>query len=166
MNTGSWVKLKKGYQHQQDEYVLIDPEDLSKTESDVSRNIEVIAFVEAEELEPVNLDRTYYLVPQPDAEKSYTLLHRGLREPRKVSIARLVMRSKEYIGAVNFRERVLMRHILFNKGEFKAIEGVSSNLEIEVSSKKLNLAEKSSKIFLRISPRRCSLTNTGNVFSK
>jgi len=41
------VELKKGYQHQREEYVLIDPEDLNKAERIASRNIEVIAFVEA-----------------------------------------------------------------------------------------------------------------------
>ncbi len=135
------AELKKGYQYQPDEYVLIDPEDLSTAESNASRNIEVIAFVDAAELKPVYLNRTYYLVPEADAEKSYALLHRSMRETRKVAIARFVMRGKEYIGAVNFSERGLMMHILFHKGEFKDIEDVIPDLEIEVSSKELNLAE-------------------------
>ena len=47
------AELKKGYQYQKDEYVVMEPEDFTKAESHASRNIEVIAFVEAETLKPV-----------------------------------------------------------------------------------------------------------------
>lgn len=133
--------LKKGYEYQKDEYVVIEPEDLAEVESSASRNIEVIAFVDATRLQPVLLDRTYYLVPEPQSEKGYALLHRGMQETKKIAIARFVMRGKEYIGAVNFGERGLMMHILFHKGEFKREQEVIPDLSVELSSKELDLAE-------------------------
>ena len=135
------AELKKGYQYQKDEYVVMEPEDFTKAESHASRNIEVIAFVEAETLKPVFLDRTYYLVPEAGAEKGYALLHRGMQETNKVAITRFVMRGKEYIGAVNFADGGLMMHILFHQGEFKHASEVVSELDVEVSSKELDLAE-------------------------
>ena len=135
------AELKKGYQYQKDEYVVMEPEDFTKAESNASRNIEVIAFVEAGTLKPVFLARTYYLVPEPDAEKGYALLHRGMQETNKVAITRFVMRGKEYIGAVNFADGGLMMHILFHQGEFKHAREVVPELDVEVSAKELNLAE-------------------------
>ena len=135
------AELKRGYQYQKDEYVVMEPEDFTEAESSASRNIEVIAFVEAETLQPVFLDRTYYLVPDPGAEKGYALLHRGMQETNKVAITRFVMRGKEYIGAVNFADGGLMMHILFHQGEFKHASEVVSELDVEVSSKELDLAE-------------------------
>lgn len=135
------AELKRGYQYQKDEYVVMEPEDFTEAESSASRNIEVIAFVEAETLQPVFLDRTYYLVPEPGAEKGYALLHRGMQETNKVAITRFVMRGKEYIGAVNFADGGLMMHILFHQGEFKHASEIVPELDIEVSSKELDLAE-------------------------
>ena len=135
------AELKRGYQYQKDEYVVMEPEDFTEAESSASRNIEVIAFVEAETLQPVFLDRTYYLVPEPGAEKGYALLHRGMQETNKVAITRFVMRGKEYIGAVNFADGGLMMHILFHQGEFKHVSEIVPELDIEVSSKELDLAE-------------------------
>ena len=135
------AELKKGYQYQKDEYVVMEPEDFTKAESNASRNIEVIAFVEAETLKPVFLNRTYYLVPEPDAEKGSALLHRGMQETNKVAITRFVMRGKEYIGAVNFADGGLMMHILFHQGEFKHASQVVPDLDVEVSAKELDLAE-------------------------
>ncbi len=134
-------ELKKGYQYQKDEYVVMEPEDFAKAESNASRNIEVIAFVEAATLKPVFLARTYYLVPEPDAEKGYALLHRGMQETNKVAITRFVMRGKEYIGAVNFADGGLMMHILFHQGEFQQARDVVPELDVEVSGKELDLAE-------------------------
>ena len=135
------VELKRGYQYQKDEYVVMEPEDFTKAESNASRNIEVIAFEEAETLKPVFLDRTYYLLPEPDAEQGYALLHRGMQETNKIAITRFVMRGKEYIGAVNFADGDLMMHILFHQGEFKHASQVVPELNVEVSSKELDLAE-------------------------
>ena len=135
------AELKKGYQYQKDEYVVMELENFTKAESNASRNIEVIAFVEAETLKPVFLDRTYYLVPEAGAEKGYALLHRGMQETNKVAITRFVMRGKEYIGAVNFADGGLMMHILFHQGEFKHASDIVPELDIEVSSKELDLAE-------------------------
>ena len=134
-------ELKKGYQYQKDEYVVMEPEDFAKAESNASRNIEVIAFVGAETLKPVFLARTYYLVPEPEAEKGYALLHRGMQETNKVAITRFVMRGKEYIGAVNCADGGLMMHILFHQGEFKHARDVVPQLDVEVSAKELDLAE-------------------------
>ena len=134
-------ELKKGYQYQKDEYVVMELEDFAKAESNASRNIEVIAFVGAETLKPVFLARTYYLVPEPEAEKGYALLHRGMQETNKVAITRFVMRGKEYIGAVNFADGGLMMHILFHQGEFKHARDVVPQLDVEVSAKELDLAE-------------------------
>ena len=134
-------ELKKGYQYQKDEYVVMEPEDFTKAESNASRNIEVIAFVEAKTLKPVFLARTYYLVPEAEAEKGYALLHRGMQATNKVAITRFVMRGKEYIGAVNFADDCLMMHILFHQGEFKHARDVVPELDVEVSGKELDLAE-------------------------
>ncbi len=132
--------LVKGYEYEKDRYVVMDPEDFEKAEGSASRNIEVLAFVEAAELKPVHLSKTYYLVPDEGAEKSYLLLLRGMQETGKIAITRFVMRGKEYIGAVNFGERGLMLHILFHKGEFKHMQDVFSLSDVELKDKELGLA--------------------------
>ncbi len=132
--------LVKGYQYEKDNYVVIAPEDLESAEAGASRNIDVVAFVNAGELKPVHLNKTYYLVPEAGAEKAYVLLRDGMRETGKVAITRFVMRGKEYIGAVNFEEYGLLLHILFHAGEFTHLSQLLSLPEVEIQEKELDLA--------------------------
>ncbi len=132
--------LIKGYQYQKDTYVTLSDEDFEQADAGASRSIEVISFVDNTALKPVHLNKTYYLVPQAGAEKSYLLLLKGMQETNKIAITRFVMRSKEYIGAVGFAEDGLLLHVLFHQGEFKQLSDVFQTPEIELKQKELLLA--------------------------
>jgi len=116
-NTGEEVpyeQLVKGYELSPDRYVVITPEELESVEPEKTRTIDIEAFVELDQIDPIYYDHPYYLAPGPGATKAYALLLKALEDTDRVGIARVVIRSKEALVAIRAHENVLtMETMLF-----------------------------------------------------
>ncbi len=116
-NTGEEVpyeQLVKGFELSPDRYVVITPEELETVEPEKTRTIDIEAFVELEQIDPIYYDHPYYLAPGPGATKAYGLLLKALEDTDRVGIARVVIRSKEALVAIRPHENVLtMETMLF-----------------------------------------------------
>ncbi len=94
--------------------MTIAPEELESLEPQKTRTIDIEAFVDLEQIDPIFYDHPYYLAPDNGAEKAYKLLVDAMDEASKVAIARVVIRSKESLVALRPREGVLaMETMLF-----------------------------------------------------
>jgi DNA end-binding protein Ku len=96
----------KGYEISENEYVVIDPAELAILEPKASREIEVVEFVEAGQVDPRYLDRTYFLGPDDD-EQMYVNLAESLRQTELAGMCRWVMRNKAYVGVLDTQDRLL-----------------------------------------------------------
>ena len=106
--------IVKGYEISPERYVTIAPEELESLEPQKTRTIDIEAFVDLEQIDPIFYDHPYYLAPGTGAEKAYKLLVDAMDEAAKVAIARVVIRSKESLVALRPREGVLaMETMLF-----------------------------------------------------
>jgi DNA end-binding protein Ku len=106
--------IVKGYEIGPDRYVTIAPEELEALEPQKTRTIDIEAFVDLDQIDPMYYDHPYYLAPDKGAEKAYKLLVDGMAEANKVAIARVVIRSKENLVALRPRDGVLaMETMLF-----------------------------------------------------
>ena len=98
-----WDEIVKGYEYARGEYVEITNEDLDSIDIGLQRAVDIVQFVDSEEIDPIYYDRPYYLEPVRGAERSYALLLEALRRSGKVGIARVVFREREYLCAVRPR---------------------------------------------------------------
>jgi DNA end-binding protein Ku len=106
--------IVKGYEIGPERYVTIEPEELESLEPQKTRTIDIEAFVDLDQIDPMYYDHPYYLAPDKGAEKAYKLLVDGMAEANKVAIARVVIRSKENLVALRPRDGVLaMETMLF-----------------------------------------------------
>ncbi len=92
--------IVRGYEVSPGNYVVITDNDLAAIEPKASRNIEIKEFVRMEQIDSRYFDSSYYLVAQPETAKAYALLLEGMKQAGVVGIARLVLRSKEYLAAI------------------------------------------------------------------
>jgi DNA end-binding protein Ku len=92
--------IVKGYEISPDRYVMITPEELESIDPQKTRTIDIEDFVDLDEIDPLYYEHPYYLVPDTGAAKAYSLLLAALEETNKVAIARVVIRSKEYLTAI------------------------------------------------------------------
>jgi DNA end-binding protein Ku len=93
-------KTAKGYEVAPDQYVIITQEELDQLRPESGRAIEIERFVALDDVDPMLFDRPYYLVPDKNGSKPYRLLLEALSQSRKVAVARIVMRTKEYLAVV------------------------------------------------------------------
>jgi DNA end-binding protein Ku len=109
-----YENIVKGYEIAPDKYVVITNEELDALDPKKTRTIDIEDFVDLDDIDPLYYEHPYYLVPDTGASKAYTLLLDALRETNKVAIARVVLRSKEYLTAIRPAGDVLtMETMLF-----------------------------------------------------
>ena len=109
-----YENIVKGYEIAPDKYVVITPEELEALDPKKTRTIDIEDFVDLDDIDPLYYEHPYYLVPDTGAAKAYRLLLDALRDTNKVAIARVVLRSKEYLTAIRPAGEVLtMETMLF-----------------------------------------------------
>src|ERR671924_225626 len=110
-----YEEIVKGYEISPDHYVVITPEELDALDPAKTRTIDIEDFVDLDEIDPLFYEHPYYLVPDTGASKAYKLLLSALEQTNKVAIARVVIRSKEYLTAIRPANGVLtMETMLFS----------------------------------------------------
>jgi len=90
----------KGFEVAPGQHVIVSDEELEALAPKGGRAIELIKFVDLEEIDPIYYDRPYYLLPEETAFKAYSLFVNALTQSKKVGLAKFVLRSKEYLSAL------------------------------------------------------------------
>jgi DNA end-binding protein Ku len=102
-NTGkevSWDDIIKGYEYATDEFVVLSDEDLRRANPEATQTIDILAFVDAEQVPLIYYEQPYYLAPGKGGDKVYALLRQTLREVGKIGIANVVIRVKQHLAAL------------------------------------------------------------------
>jgi DNA end-binding protein Ku len=115
------AEIVKGYKRG-DDWVIMDDADFEVGEREGSRALEVLEFVEAESVDPVYLERSYYLAPQEGSERAYHVLLSALAEARKAAVVRFVMGTREYHALVRAGDGKLVLHTLYYADEVRELE--------------------------------------------
>ena len=110
-----YEEIVKGYEISPGRYVVITPEELEALDPKKTRSIDIEDFVDLDEIDPLFYEHPYYLAPDTGATKPYKLLLEALTTTNEVAIARVVIRSKEYLTAIRPAGDVLtMETMLFH----------------------------------------------------
>ena len=134
-----WAEVVKGYEYEDDKYVVLGEEDFRRANPEASRTVDIVAFVELAEVAPTYFEQPYYLAPGKRGEKAYALLRETLRKSGKAGIATVVIRTKQYLAALFPQDDVLVLNTLRYHDELKK----PSSLEIpaaKVTAKELDMA--------------------------
>ncbi|MFJ8621866.1 Ku protein [Kitasatospora sp. NPDC093550] len=106
-------EIVKGYEVSEGQYVVVEPKELEEISPGRSRTIEISAFVDLADVEPVYFDKTYYLAPSaPEHAKVYQLLTQALATSNRAGLALFSMRGKEYLTAVSAVDGLLELHTM------------------------------------------------------
>jgi DNA end-binding protein Ku len=132
-------ELVKGFEYEEDRYVVVEERELDQMVPRSSRVMEVLEFVPAAEVDPVYLDASYYVVPERAGEKPYTLLYEALRQSGYVSIAQLTMHSREHLVLLRPGRFGLLLHTLFYSDEVRTLDEFRTDTEW-VAPQELELA--------------------------
>jgi DNA end-binding protein Ku len=95
-----WGQLDKGWEYEKGSYVVVDDEELKKMKPEATQSIDIVEFVDANEIDSMLYDTPYYVEPEKRARRAYTLLREALKKSGKVGIAKVVLRTREHLAAV------------------------------------------------------------------
>ena len=107
-----WKEIVKAFEYAKGNYVVLEPEDIKSAAAEGREVVDVKAFVEADSIGPEYFEKPYYLVPGKKAEKGYVLLREVLAKTNKVGIARVVIRTRQYLAALSPRGDALMLDLM------------------------------------------------------
>src|SRR5215470_19615847 len=95
-----WDEITRGYEYEKDQYIEITDDDIDRADVELSKTIQIMEFVNEDEIDPVYFDKPYYLEPQKGGERAYSLMRDALAQSHRVGIAKVVMKTKEHLAAV------------------------------------------------------------------
>jgi len=135
-------EIIRGYEIMPDQYVLVTDEELESISPERSRTIEIVEFIDMNEVDPIYYDHPYYLVPSRGGEKAYRLLVEVMHRTNKAGLAKFVLAEREYLVAVTPRDGALALTTLHYSDETLPDENLSPKRE-KIASEEQNRMKKS-----------------------
>jgi len=107
-----WKEIVKAFEYDKGNYVVLEKEDFEKAAPESTESVDIEAFIDASAIGPEYFEKPYYLVPAKKAEKGYVLLRETLKRLKTAGLARVVIRTREYLSLVMPRDDALMLMLL------------------------------------------------------
>ncbi|MFI9587670.1 Ku protein [Streptomyces sp. NPDC052236] len=136
------AEIGKGYEDADGSIIPITDEDLAQLPLPTAKTIEIVSFVPASRIDPLQMDAAYYLAANGvPAAKPYTLLREALKRSDKVAVAKFALRGKERLGMLRVVGDVIAMHGLLWPDEIRSPEEVAPDTEVSVRDAELDLAD-------------------------
>jgi DNA end-binding protein Ku len=107
-----WKDIVRAFEYKKGDYVVLEPEDVKAAAPESSESVDIESFIPADAVPLEYFERPYYLVPPKKAEKSYVLLRETLESLGRAGLARVVIRTREYLALLLPRGKALMLLLL------------------------------------------------------
>lgn len=132
----------KGYEVAKDRYVVVTDEELESVAVERRRTVDILAFIDESEVDPVYYDRSYYVAPQETAAKPYALLLEAMKETGKVALGKIVLSSKEHLVVVRPSGDALVIELLFYPEDVRPKDEIDDEVRgVKVTKEELNMAK-------------------------
>lgn len=118
----AWENIVKGYEYTSGEYVVLSDEDLRRANVEATQTIDILAFVDAEQVPLLYFNHPYYLAPGKGGDKVYSLLRETLRSAGKIGIANVVIRVKQHLAALVCVGDVIVMNTLRYADEIRPVD--------------------------------------------
>lgn len=96
----SWDQLVKGFEYERDKFVVVTKEDFQTAALEKSKTVDILDFVDGDEIDDRFFETPYYLMPDKGGERAYALLREAIRESGKVGIAKIILREIQHLAAL------------------------------------------------------------------
>ncbi|NEK85052.1 Ku protein [Blastococcus saxobsidens] len=133
--------IAKGYELPSGEVVILTDEDFDELPLTTRREIEVLEFVDQDQIDPIMFEKTYYLEPDGPAARPYVLLRDALENAGQVAITKIAIRQRESLAALRVRDGVLVLHTMRWPDEIRRPDFAFLDEDISVRPQELKMAE-------------------------
>ncbi|BCS53561.1 Ku protein [Geobacter sp. SVR] len=135
-------EIVKGYEYTDGEYVVLTDQDFESAQAEKSHLIEILNFIDENEIDSRYFEKPYYLEPDKSGSKAYVLLREALKRSGKVGLANYVLRNRGNIGIVKPFDKILVLNAIRYQEEVRSFEELKVPGTEKISDQEIDLALK------------------------
>ena len=137
----SWDQIVKGYEYEKGKYVVLKDEDFQRVDLEATQTVDIKDFVDQGEIDPMFFYKPYYLEPQKGGDKAYALLRDSLKDTNRVGVAKVVIKTRQYLAGVKPEDGVLVLELMHFADELADPEKLHLPKKMEVGKREMNMAK-------------------------
>ena len=135
-----WNQIVKGYEYEKGKYVVLRDEDFQRVDLEATQTVDIQDFVDLEEIDPMYFYKPYYLEPQKGGDKAYALLRDALKDTNKVGVAKVVIKTRQYLAGVKPEDGALLLELMHFADELADPDKLHVPKKLEVGKREMNMA--------------------------
>ena len=135
-----WDQIVKGYEYEKGKYVVLRDDDFQRVDLEATQTVDIQDFVDLEEIDPMFFYKPYYLEPQKGGDKAYALLRDALKDTNKVGVAKVVIKTRQYLAGVKPEDGALVLELMHFADELADPEKLHVK-KLEVGKREMNMAK-------------------------
>ena len=136
-----WEQIVKGYEYEKGKFVVLNEKDFQRVDLEATQTVDIQDFVKIEEIDPMYFYKPYYLEPQKGGDKAYVLLREALAESNKVGIAKVVIKTRQYLAGVKALKHALVLELMHFAEELADAEKLGVPKKLEVGKREKDMAK-------------------------
>src|SRR4051812_48524789 len=136
-----WDEIVKGYEYEKGKFVVLDEKDFQRVDLEATKTVDIQDFVDVDDIDPMFFYKPYYLEPQKGGDKAYVLLREALADGKKVGIAKVVIKTRQYLAGVKAMKDVLVLELMHFAEELADAEKLHVPKKTEVGKREKEMAE-------------------------
>jgi DNA end-binding protein Ku len=136
-----WDQIVKGYEYEKGKYVVLQDEDFQRVDVEATQTVDIQDFVELDEIDPIFFYKPYYLEPQKGGDKAYALLRDALKHSKKVGVAKVVIKTREYLAGVKPEDGALVLELMHFADELADTSKLHIPTKVEVGKREMTMAK-------------------------
>ena len=135
-----WGEIVKGYEYEKGKYVVLKDEDFQRVDLEATQTVDIQDFVDQEEIDPMFFYKPYYLEPQKGGDKAYVLLRDTLKKTGKVGIAKVIIKTRQYLAGVKAEDDVLVLELMHFAEELADADKLNVPKKLEPGKREIDMA--------------------------
>jgi DNA end-binding protein Ku len=136
-----WDEIVKGYEYEKGKFVVLNEKDFQRVDLEATQTVDIKDFVDLDEIDPMYFYKPYYLEPQKGGDKAYALLREALADGKKVGIAKVVIKTRQYLAGVKALKHALVLELMHFAEELADAEKLHVPKKTEVGKREKEMAE-------------------------
>lgn len=136
-----WNQIVKGYEYEKGKFVVLNEKDFQRVDLEATQTVDIQDFVDLEEIDPMYFYKPYYLEPQKGGDKAYVLLREALAGGKKVGIAKVVIKTRQYLAGVKALKHALVLELMHFADELLEAEKLRVPKKLEAGKREKEMAK-------------------------
>jgi DNA end-binding protein Ku len=136
-----WDEIVKGYEYEKGKFVVLNEKDFQRVDLEATQTVDIKDFVDLDEIDPMYFYKPYYLEPQKGGDKAYSLLREALADGKKVGIAKVIIKTRQYLAGVKALKHALVLELMHFAEELSDAEKLNVPKKTEIGKREKEMAE-------------------------